>query len=168
MGGSTFEARIAELAAARQTLMEAYSNLGLAQDAKRVLAEADQTKATAEKALADAKAQHDAVLVKANNEAQQIMHAAKVKADEARKAAFSEAAAAKAQAEQKLKAAEVAQAKALAEMDAAVKLKEEAAVLAAKLSSETEAAKAAAAKHEQAAADLKATRDKVVAALSLI
>ena len=164
-GGSTFEQRLADLAAAKRSLDEAYTNLGLGNSAKAAVDAAEKAKAEAEAFLANAKADAKAIVLKAQEDAEKITSAAKQSTYE-----FTNAERQKIEA-QKAEAAELrAKAKADAD-DAAKKLLEAKAgmenadkVFAAAVTREA-AAEAAAAAYSAGIEELKSIREKVSAVL---
>jgi len=167
MGGSTFEERIAELAGARKSLMDAYTDLGLGKTAQVAVAAAKDAQAKAEKALADGKATADAMTAKANAEALSVVHSAKVKMDAERRAANEQIEAQKADAaamRASAKAAADEAAKALADAKKAEAEMENAKHL---LVAATAEQNASARIHAAEAEKLKALRLKVTSALRL-
>jgi hypothetical protein len=72
-GGEQLRQRIEELTNARQSLMDAYTDLGIGQQAKIAYEEALALKASAEKAIVDGKAEADAAIITANARAETII-----------------------------------------------------------------------------------------------
>lgn len=136
-GGSTFEQRLAELATAKQSLADAYTNLGLGNSAKLALEEAEKAKAEAASILDNAKANAKAIVIKAQEDAERMTSAARKIANDETNVAREQIAA------QKAEAAEL-RSKAKADAEAAASALKDAQAandVATKLSAEAEARK---------------------------
>lgn len=167
-GGSTFEQRVAELATAKQALMDAYSDLGLGQSAKAEWTKAQDAQAKAVKALDEAKATAAASITKANNEAIVIVHAAKVRADELRRAVNADVEARAAGAAAMQASAKMAQEQALKALADAEKQKAELDALSIRRTALIAEAEDAAEAHNTEAERLKAIREKTLLILASI
>lgn len=167
-GGSTFEQRLAELAAAKQSLVDAYTDLGVGRNAKEAAVAAAKDKADAEKLLADAREQAAGVISKAQEDAAQTERRAKLRADELMAACIADVDAKKAEAEKLLAEAKAANAEVKDEIKSARQLRAEAKAATEKATEEMTRAKEAADAHEAEAKRLNELREKVLAALALI
>lgn len=167
-GGSTFEKRLAELATAKQSLTDAYTNLGLGQNAKDAIVAAEASKAEADVLVANAKIEANSLIQRANDDALKIIAAAKQSVgdyvnDERGKIEAQKSEAAELRTKAKAERDDAAQAFAEARNAAAIA---KAAQVAAEASNA--AAAEAAAMHAAEAEKMKVLREKVAAALKEI
>lgn len=84
IGGTAFEARLNELSKAKQSLENAYTNLGLGNNAKVVMEKASALKLEAEALLEKNTALSETIISKANNAALKIANDARAKSDAVR------------------------------------------------------------------------------------
>lgn len=167
-GGSTFEQRLAELAAAKQSLAEAYTDLNVGRSAKEAAAAAAKDKSDAELMLENAKKSAAETLRKANDEALVIERRAKLRSEEMIAACSADVEAKSAEAQKLLAAAKLAKeeaAAALAEASAKMKSAKE---IADQAEDNKKRAQDAADAYAEESEKLKSIREKVLAALALI
>lgn len=167
-GGSTFEQRLAELATAKQSLTDAYTNLGLGKNAKDAIVAAEASKAEAEALVANAKIEAKSIVQRANDDALKITATAKQSLNDYVNDERGKIEAQKAEAadlRSKAKAEREDAAKALADAREASAIAKAAQVAA---EASNAAAAEAAAMHAAEAEKIKALREKVATALKEI